>query len=171
MDKYEEILEWLKNAIANNQITAEKLVTDIGFQNKLRNATDEQRAKLAAAIAEALELPPDTAPEELLKAAKDVFAEVEAAAESVVEAAANELANGKKLKNADGTEVDNPMYLYARDKLKGKRGVQLKNSVEELKKDQIMISLRSKQADPAVNVQAKEGGSLIEKVENAFMEV
>ena len=153
---YEDVIEFLKNGIANNSFTSEKLMKDIGFENKLRNATDEQRAQLAKAIAEALDLPPETTPEELLKAAKEAFDEVEAAAETVVEAAANELANGKKLKNADGTEEDNPVFLYAMSQLKGKRGKQLNSAVEALKNDKIMASLRSKQADTRVN--AKEGG-------------
>jgi hypothetical protein len=121
------------------------------MENKLRNATDEQRAKLAAAIAEALELPPETPVEELLKAAKEAFDEVEAAAESVVEAEANKLAGGTKLQNADGKEVDNPVYLYAKDKLSGLRGKQLNSAVEKLKTDQVMAALRSKQADTRVN--------------------
>jgi len=166
---YEEILAWLKNAIANNSMTAEKLMADIGMENKLRNATDEQRAKLATAIAEALELPADTPVEELLKAAQEAFAEVEAAAESVVEATANELANGKKLKNADGTEVDNPVYMYAKDKLKGLRGKQLNSVAEKLKTDSVMVALRSKQADMKVN--AESGGSSVIKPNNVIRKV
>jgi len=151
----EELIAALKAAIANNQITLEEIAAAVGLENKLRNATDEQRAKIVAALAEALELPPETPPEELLKAAKEAFDEVEAAAESVVEATANELAEGKKLKNADGTEVDNPVYLYAMAQLKGKRGKQLNSAKEALKTDPIMTSLRSKQADTRVN--ASEG--------------
>jgi alanyl-tRNA synthetase len=139
---------------------------DIGMENKLRNATDEQRAKLAAAIAEALELPPETPAEELLKAAKEAFDEVEAAAESVVDAEANKLAGGAKLKNADGTEVDNPVYLYAKDKLKGLRGKQLNSAVEKLKTDPVAIALRSKQADTRVN--AADGDK---EPDNGIMEV
>ena len=154
----EDVVGWIKNAITNNQLTAEELMKAIGFENKLRNATDEQRAKLAAAIAEALELPADTPLEELLKAAQGAFAEVEAAQESVVEAAANSIAEGKKLKNADGTEADNPVFIYAMDKLRGKRGKQLNSAAEALKSDPVMISLRSKQADARVNAKEKDGG-------------
>ena len=169
---YDQILEWLKNAISNNQLTAEKLMADIGFANKLRNATDEQRAKLTAAIAETLELPADTPVDELLKAVKAAFDEVEQAAETVVDAAANELANGKKLKNADGTEVDNPEYKYAKEKLSGKRGKQLNQAVEALKTDPIMVALRSKRADTNVNAAsggANSGGGI--KPANMFREV
>ena len=148
---YEQILEWLRNAITNNNLTAEKLMADIGMENKLRNATDEQRAKLVAAITEALELPPDTPSEDLIKAVQDALKEAEQAAESIVNAEASKLANGEKLKNADGTETDNPVYLYAKDKLKGLRGKQLNSMAEKLKEDPIMISLRSKQADAMVN--------------------
>ena len=143
----EEILAAVKAAIANNTLTLEEISQVLGMENKLRNATDEQRAKLQAAIAEALELPPETQVEELLKAAGAAFKEAEQAAESVVEAEANRLAETRKLKNADGTETDNPVYLYARSVLKGKRGRQLNEAVEALKKDTVMLSLRSKQAD------------------------
>jgi hypothetical protein len=148
----EEIIAWLKNAIANNQLTVEDLVKQLGMENKLRNATDEQRAKLQAAIAEALELPPETPVEELLKAADAAFKEAEQAAESVVEAEANRLAETRKLKNADGSETDNPVYLYAKNSLKGKRGKQLNEAVEALKQDPVMLSLRSKQADTRTSI-------------------
>jgi len=153
---YEDVIDWLKNAITNNNITSEQLMKDIGFENKLRNATDEQREKIVAALAEALDLPPETPPEELLKAAKAAFDEVSAAAESVVEAAANELAEGKKIKNVKGTEEDNPVYLYAMSQLKGKRGKLLNDAKEALKSDPIMASLRSKQADTRVNAENGE---------------
>jgi hypothetical protein len=165
----EEIIQWLKNAIANNNLTVEGLVNELGFGQKLRNATDEQRAKLATSIAEILGLPPETPIEELLKAVTDAFAEVEAAAETVVDAAANELANGKKIKNADGKDEDNPIYLYAKNQLKGLRGKQLNSMVEKLKADPVMVALRSKQADTRVNAETKDGapikpGSVIRKV-------
>jgi hypothetical protein len=165
----EEIIQWLKNAIANNSLTVEDLVKQLGMENKLRNVADEQRAKLVAAITEALELPADTPNEELLKAVEEALKEAEQAAESVVEAAANELANGKKLKNADGTDAgDNPVYLYAREKLKGLRGKQLNGAAEKLKDDPVMISLRSKQADTRVN--AEPGGTVI-KPQNVIRKV
>jgi len=153
----EDVVEWCKKAITNNQLTAEELMKAIGFENKLRNATDEQRVKLVAGIIEALSLPADTSNEDLIKAVQDALKAADEAAETVVEAAANELAEGKKIKNADGTEVDNPVYLYAIEKLKGKRGKQLNSAAEDLKKDQIMISLRSKQADTRVNAETKKG--------------
>jgi hypothetical protein len=152
----EEIIAAIKAAIANSTLTLEEISQAVGMENKLKNATDEQRAKLVAAIAEALELPADTPTEELLKAAQAAFDEAEQAAESVVEAEAVNVANGKKIKNADGTEVDNPAYLYAKDKLKGQRGQVLKNSIESLKKDAVMLSLRSKQADSRVTVGGKK---------------
>ena len=34
---YDEIIQWLKNAIANNQITSEKLMADIGFELLFRH--------------------------------------------------------------------------------------------------------------------------------------
>jgi len=167
----DEIIAALKAAIANNSITLEEIAAAVGLENKLRKNEDEQAEELKEDILEVLELPPETPVKEIIEKVEETLKQLEEVGESVVEVAANELAGGKKLKNADGTEVDNPMYLYARDKLKGLRGTKLKNSVEELKKDQIMISLRSKQADPTTNVQAKEDGSLIKKVENAFREV
>jgi len=153
----EEIIQWLKNAIANNNLTVEDLVSKLGMENKLRNATDEQRAALAKGIAEALELPLDTPIEELLKAAKAAFDEVEAAAESVVEAEANKLSGGSKIKNAKGEDENNPVYTYARDKLKGLRGKQLNSAVESLKTDPVMVALRSKQADTRVAAEDASG--------------
>lgn len=154
---YEDVIKWIKNAISNNDITAEQLMSDIGFQNKLRNDDDKEKEELAKAICEALDLPPDTPPEELLKAVEEILKENEEIQESVVESAANKLSNGKKIKNADGTEVDNPVYLYAKSQLAGKHGKLLNSAVEALKADPVMISLRSKQADTRVN--AKEGGN------------
>jgi lambda repressor-like predicted transcriptional regulator len=148
----EELLAAIKAAIANSTLSLKEISQAVGLENQLKNATDEQREKLVTAIAEALELPPNTPAEELLTAAKAAFDEAEEAAESVVEAEASNIANGKKLKNADGTEVDNPAYAYAREKLKGQRGQKLKNSIESLKKDTIMLALRSKQADTRVTV-------------------
>jgi transcriptional regulator with XRE-family HTH domain len=144
----EEIIAAAKAAISNNQLTLEELAQALSMENKLHNATDEQRAALAKAIAEALELPPDTPAEELIKAATEALKEAAEATEAVVENEANSIAGGAKLKNADGTEVDNPAFVYAKNQLAGKRGKTLKNAAEALKKDLVMISLRSKQADP-----------------------
>jgi hypothetical protein len=153
---YEDVLEWLKNAIANNQITAEKLMGDIGMENKLRKSQDEQLEDLVGALEEALEIPPDTPIKEVIAEVEQALEDLKAAEESLVDEAANGLANGRKLKNADGTDAgDNPVYLYAKDKLKGLRGKQLNSAAEKLKEDPVMVSLRSKQADTRVN--AKDG--------------
>ena len=151
---YEDVVGWIKNAITNNTLTSEKLMGDIGFANKLRKSEDEQREKLASAIIEALELPAESTPQQILEAVKEVLDENEAVQEEAVEVAANGLAESKKLKNADGTEVDNPVFIYAKEKLKGLRGKQLNAAAEKLKEDPVMVSLRSKQADTRVN--AKE---------------
>jgi transcriptional regulator with XRE-family HTH domain len=143
----EELIKLVKAAIANNTLTLEELAAAVGLENKLRNATDEQRAKLAAAIAEALELPPETPVEELLKAAEEAFKEAADAAESVVEAEANEAAGGKKTKNAKGEEEDNPLYLYVLDKFKGKNRKEREKIKNSLANDPIAVKLRSQQAD------------------------
>jgi transcriptional regulator with XRE-family HTH domain len=165
----DEVIQWLRNAIANNNLTVEDLVKELGMENKLRNATDEQRAQLVTAIAEILDIPPETPVGELVKAVTDAFAEVEAAAETVVNAAADELANGKKIKNAKGEDEDNPLYLYAKDRLKGLRGKQLNSMVEKLKTDPVMVALRSKQADTRVN--AGTGDSSLVKPGNVIRKV
>jgi lambda repressor-like predicted transcriptional regulator len=143
----EELLAAIKAAIANSTLTLEEISKAAGLENKLRNATDEQRAKLAAAIAEALELPPETPAEELLKAAEEAFKEAADAAESVTEAEANEAAGGKKIKNAKGEEEDNPLYLYIIDKFKGKNRKERAAIRNSLSKDPIAVKLRSQQAD------------------------
>jgi transcriptional regulator with XRE-family HTH domain len=145
----EEIIAALKAAIANNTLTLEEISKALGMENKLRNADDEQRAKLVAAIAEALEMPAETPARELLKAVTEILKEAEETAEAVSEAEANQLSGGAKIKNADGSEIDNPAYIHAKNQLSGKRGKVLKNAVEALKKDPVMLALRSKRADPA----------------------
>lgn len=144
----EEILAAVKAAIANNTLTLEEISQAVGLQNKLRNADDEKRAKLVAAIAEALELPAETPADDLLKAVTDILRDAEETAEAVTEAEANSLSGGAKIKNADGSEIDNPAYIHAKNQLKGKRGKTLKNAAEALKTDPVMLALRSKQADP-----------------------
>jgi hypothetical protein len=144
----EEILAAVKAAIANNTLTLEEISQAVGMQNKLRNADDEKRAKLVAAIAEALELPAETPADDLLKAVTDILKDAEEAAEAITEAEANSLSGGAKIKNAEGVETDNPAYIHAKNQLKGKRGKTLKNAAEALKTDPVMLALRSKQADP-----------------------
>lgn len=143
----EEIIAAVKAAVANNTLTLEELASAAGLENKLRNATDEQRAKLAAAIAEALELPPETPVEELLKAAEEAFKEAADAAESAVEAEANEAAGGKKIKNAKGGEEDNPLYLYILEKFRGRNRREREKIRNSLAGDPVAVHLRSRQAD------------------------
>jgi hypothetical protein len=143
-----EIFEAVRIAVANNELTLEELAQAVNMQNKLRNATDEQRQKLIAAIAEILGLPPESPADEMIKAVEDALKDAESAAEAVADAEANSLSGGKKIRNADGTEDDNPVYLYVKNQLAGKRGEKLKNAVKSLATDPVALALRSKQADP-----------------------
>ena len=153
---YEQVLEWLKNAITNNNLTTEKLVGDLGMENKLRKHSDEEAAEMKKDLCEALELPADASAEKIVEAVEEILDEADKAAESVVDAEANELAGGKKITNAAGKEEDNPVFVYARNQLKGKRGKQLNEAVKVLKDDPVMLALRSKQADPAASAVAGE---------------
>jgi hypothetical protein len=163
----QEIIDAAKAAIANNDLTLEELAGALKMENKLRNATDEQRAKLAEAIAETLELPPETPADELLKAAQAAFDEAKEAGEAITDTEASELANGKKLKNSAGEDTDNPAYIYAKEKLRGLRGQRLKNAKESLKKDVVLVSLMSKNADPLAfsGGKAKDGGNSATEME------
>jgi hypothetical protein len=147
-----EIFEAVKTAVTNNELTLEELAQVVNMQNKLRNATDEQRQKLITAIAEILGLPPESPADEMIKAVEGALKDAESAAEAVADAEANSLSGGKKIKNADGTEDDNPVYLYAKDRLAGKRGEKLKNAVKALATDPIALALRSKQADTRTTI-------------------
>jgi hypothetical protein len=158
----DEIIAAIKAAIANNTLTLEEISQAVGMENKLRNADDEKRAALVKAIAEALELPVDTPAEELIKAVTDILKDAEEAAEAIVEAEANSLSGGAKIKNADGTESDNPAYIHAKNQLAGKRGKILKNAAEALKTDKVMLALRSKQADPGSDAEIKPAAGLRE---------
>ena len=148
---YDDVLEWLKNAIANNNLTTEKLVADLGMENKLRKHSDEEAVEMKEDICEALDLPLDTPAEDIVEAVEEILEEAEKVADSVVDVEANELAGGKKVMNAAGKEEDNPVYLYARKELKGLRGKKLNAAVEKLKDDPVIIALRSKQADTRVS--------------------
>jgi lambda repressor-like predicted transcriptional regulator len=153
----EEIIAAVKAAIANSTLSLQELAAAVGLENKLRNATDEQREKLSAAIAEALELPPETPVEELLKAAEEAFKEAADVAESVVEAEANEAAGGKKIKNAKGEEEDNPLFLYIHEKLKGKNRKEREKIRNSLATDPVATRLRSQQADGSTVLKLKNG--------------
>jgi hypothetical protein len=143
----EEIIAAIKAAIANNTLTLEEISQAVGMENKLRNADDEKRASLVKAITEALELPPDTPADKLLETVTGILKDAEEAADAIVEAEANALSGGAKIKNAEGAETDSPAYIHAKNQLKGKRGKVLKNAAEALKTDPVMQALRSKQAD------------------------
>ena len=147
----DELITALKAAIANNQITLEEIANAVGLENKLRKSSDADLEEMKAELCEALDLPPDTTTKELIKEIEEVLEELKELEETTVDITADELANGKRIKNADGTESDNPVYLYAKKVLKGLHGKQLNSAAEKLKNDPVMIALRSRQADTLVN--------------------
>jgi hypothetical protein len=167
----DDVINWLKNGIANNQFTIEKLVGLLGGENKLRNASDEQLAELRAAIIKIMGLAEEADSKTILSAVEDAFKEAETAADSVVDIAASELAGGKTVQNAEGKDEENPVYLYAKKNMKGLRGKELNAKVEELKKDPIMITLRSKQADIKVNAKESQKPSTQPSENGTYREV
>jgi hypothetical protein len=159
-----EIIAAVKAAIANNTLTLEELAQAVSMENKLRTRNDDELQAAAKEIVKLVELEPGATAQEIKAEVETLVQEVAETAEALIEAEAEELANGKKLKNADGTERDNPVYLYAKKELSGKRGKTLKNAVEKLKSDQIMLDLRSKQADPRAAVPQTYGNAKLREV-------
>lgn len=144
----EEIIAAIKTAVMNNTLTLEEIAKEVKMENKIRNAEDEQREKLAKAIRETLELPEDATAAELIKAVEDIFKEIEEGAEAVAEAEVNKLSGGRKLKNALGMEEPNPAFDYAMSQVKGRRGKRLNRALQDLKNDRVFNALISQKADP-----------------------
>lgn len=145
----EEIFNAVKTALANTLFSFEELAEFVKLDNRVRNATDEQREKLAEFIRETLELPANASIAEISKAVADAFKDIEESADAVAESELNRLTGGHRRRNAFGVEEPNPLYAYGKDKLKGARGIkQVNRTLRDLQDDPVFKDLRSKNADP-----------------------
>ena len=77
-----------------------------------------------------------------------------------------------KIKNGKGEEIDNPAYLYARKVCNGLAGKNLRDALDSLKTDTVMLNLLSAQADIHSEFNRVEGGQDTKKnAAPAVMEV
>ncbi len=68
----DEIIQLVRTAILNNQLTLEELTKALQMENKLRNSDDEKRAKLIELNKQEMKLPEDAALDEGKKAIESV---------------------------------------------------------------------------------------------------
>jgi hypothetical protein len=149
MEDKNEAISLLSTLIANGKEKITDIAAALGFGDKMRTDADVANA----AAVEALKNKLGDKPLEKLDA---VLAENAKAQDAVVADAVREIAGEKMVKNAENKDVENPAHKYAAKACKGLSGEALKNAVEELKKDSILISLNGERAD---------GGSRIFRVE------
>ena len=137
-----EAMEAVKNAAANGAVNLADLMKNCGGEGLLRNAEDDKKIALANSLTEKL----GDKPVEALDA---ILAENKANAAATVE---NAVVSAFGAKEVNGKE--NPAYTYAMKELNGKSGDALKNGIESMKKDPIMVSIRGNMADPNSQVNA-----------------
>ncbi len=136
----EEALAILKNAIANSQTTLAEIAKGVGLEALLRNTQDEANAKTVEVLNAKLGDKP-------LEALDAILAENAKAQASVIAEAVEGIAGTKMLKNAAQEDIVNPAHKYAAKACEGLTGEALKNAIEELKKDPVLISLNAQRAD------------------------
>jgi hypothetical protein len=137
-----EAIEMVKNAAANGAVNLAELVKNCGAEKLMRNADDDAKILLANSLVAKL----GDKPVETLDA---ILAENKANAVATVE---NAVVAAFGAKEVNGKE--NPAYTYAMKELNGKNGDALKNGIESMKKDPIMVSIRGNMADPNSQVNA-----------------
>ena len=136
----EEAIAILKNAIANSQTTLVEIAKGVGLEALLRNESDEQNAALVVAVNAKLGEKP-------LEAIDALITENKANQALTVENAITEVAGPKMEKNAKQEPVENPAHKYAAKACEGLSGDALKNAVEGLKKDPVILALNAQRAD------------------------
>ena len=135
----EEAVTLLSNLISNGKEKAADIAKAVGFEAVLRNATDEANAATVKVLNEKLGDKP-------IEALDAMIAENKANAVAVVENAIATL-TPKTVKNVKDEDVANDAFTYAFSKAQGKKGTELTEAVENLKKDSIMIALVRNLAD------------------------
>jgi hypothetical protein len=156
----EEAITLLGNLIANGREKIGDVAKALGFGDKLRNEQDEANAETIKTLNSKL----GDKPLEKLDA---ILAENAANAAFAVEKAVAEIAGPAKTKNAKGDDVPNPAHSYAAKACAGLTGEALKNGVEALKTDPVMITLNAARADGNSPLNRVEHGGRTETTENS----
>jgi hypothetical protein len=136
----EEAITLLSNLIANGKEKISDIAKALGFGDKIRNEADEANAETVTAINAKLGEKP-------LEAIDALITENKANQAAAVENAVTEIAGPKIEKNAKQESVENPAHAYAVQKCTGLAGEALKNAVEGLKKDPVILALNAQRAD------------------------
>ncbi|MDD5303044.1 MAG: hypothetical protein PHS14_08025, partial [Elusimicrobia bacterium] len=159
MEDRNEAISLLSTRVENGQEKITDLAAALGFGDKLRTDADVANAALAEALKNKL----GDKPLEKLEA---VLAENKDTAELKVENAVREIAGEKKLKNAQGQDVDNPAHAYAAKACAGLSGDELKAAVENLSKDAAFVALNGMRADGNSAIYRVEAGGGKKPVQN-----
>jgi len=140
-----ELLATLKNYVANGQISMAEIAESVGLANLVRNETDAENAKVVAMLNG--------------RRMEDILAENKAHAEAIVEARVLALVGSKTLKMGDGTDKENPAYVYVRNAASGKSGDALEAALAGMKDDAVFASLNRALADgnSAINTVVNNG--------------
>jgi len=124
-------------AVKNNNIAFADIAKNCGFV--VRNVQDEENAKIVENMKKKLGDEPE-------KKLDTILAENAANAEAIVKNKVIAVYGQPKTKNGD-VEADNPAYVYAMDKCKGKNSSEVDSLLVSLKDDPIMKMIASKNAD------------------------
>jgi len=156
----DEAMKILSNLIKNGAESIKDIAAALGFGDKLRNEKDEANAEMVKTLNAKLGEKP-------LEKLDAVLAENAANAAFAVEKAVAEIAGPAKMKNAKGEDVPNPAHSYAAKACAGLTGEALKNGVEALKTDPVMITLNAARADGNSPLNRVERGGRTETTENS----
>jgi gas vesicle protein len=156
----DEELEVLKNALADHAVSVKDISEKLGFSDRLRNEKDEANAETIKTLNAKLGEKP-------LERLDAILTENAANAAFAVEKAVAEIAGPAKMKNAKGEDVPNPAHSYAAKACAGLTGEALKNGVETLKTDPVMITLNAARADGNSPLNRVEHGGRAETTENS----
>ena len=152
----DEAIKALAGLFMNGLVTVEDIAKGIGPKATvfLRNEQDEADKALANSVRKLL----GDKPLEELDRLVNTKAENE---RFLVQNAVRAQVGPEKLKNAKGEETGNPAYEYAMKMCNGKAGTELKNALEGLKTDNIMLRLLGEQADHGSEFnRIEDGGSV-----------
>lgn len=136
----EEALKLISNLIKNGAENVQDVAKGLGIDAKLRNAQDDANAETVKALNAKL----GDKPLERLDA---ILVENAAAQAAVIEKAVEPVAGPRLIENAKKEPVENPAHKYAAKACEGLAGEALKNAVEALKKDPVIMALNAQRAD------------------------
>ena len=149
----EDAIKILKGFFLNGLVSMEEIANGIGSKAVvfLRSEQDEANEALANSVRKLLGGSPLDELEKLIntKTENERF---------LVQNAVRAQVGPEKIRNARGEEAGNPAYEYAMKMCGGKAGAELKNALEALKTDNIMLRLLGEQADHGSEFNRLEDG-------------